>query len=681
MILVFFKCHAIGSPDLMRCKRIALIPVEHKYYDKTYFTACGGYRNFVEYKGLTIDERMSKALELAKLEPGMNVLDIGCGRGEIVLHCALRRTKICGIDFSKDALKLANNLIDLYPISSKGADLIRADVKKIPFKNNLFDRIFLLDIIEHLHDYELNEMFQNIRTILKMDGLIIIHTSPNKWYYNYGYQIIRIVIFLVARVIIKKDIRSYYEKTMHVNEQSSKTLHKILKKHGLKFNICFSDFYHPKFFVLEHIGNKKLKDMICSIIESRFFQMLFCKSIYAIAWKTLRHADSDHIKNAVKNLDKIGELAYSPTSIEDTIKDILDDHIDMGVNDIGNLGRGWYHLENWPPTIKIRWTTKKAVAYLKSYKNGNILKMKFFTNAALEISVFVNNRLIKKEISEKGMWQTFEGKIEDDGLLEIKIELNKTWIPNEILHSGDKRELGIAVEKIWVCSSCVKESDLPLKTKKENIFELPFEPYGLKDTERCIEIPWTISCYKGEKKVLDIGYANAEERYLKELISLNISKLYGIDIVKNDVKGIITISGDIRKTNLPNNFFDLVFCVSTIEHIGRDNTVYAKTYCENDDLGDFKAIKEIHRITKKGGRIVLTAPYGKFHDYGWFIQYDDGRWNELIRASKCKKLREDFLIYKNGWYNSNKHELKDILYGDNNAPAAAGLVCVLLEKK
>ena len=231
-----------------------------------------------------------------------------------------------------------------------------------------------------------------------------------------------------------------------------------------------------------------------------------------------------------------------------------------------------------------------------------------------------------------------------------------------------------------IIASYVKAGDWHLRSEKENIFELPVEPYGVNDTERCIEIPWTISCYKGEKKVLDIGYANAEERYLKELISLNIPLLYGIDIVKKDISEIITIREDIRKTNLPNNFFDLVFFVSTIEHIGKDNSIYDKMYCENDNLGDLKAIKEIHRITKKGGRIVLTAPYGKFHDYGWFIQYDDGRWNELIRASKCKKLREDFLIYKNGWYNSNKHELKDILYGDNNAPAAAGLVCALLEK-
>jgi radical SAM superfamily enzyme YgiQ (UPF0313 family) len=130
---------------------------------------------------------------------------------------------------------------------------------------------------------------------------------------------------------------------------------------------------------------------------------------------------------------------------------LLKNPIWMGVNDIGSLGKGWYHLENWPPAIRIRWTSKKAVAYLKNDTNGNnILKMKFFTNADLEVSVLINNRLIKKEKTEKDKWQTFEGEIDNEGLLEVKIELNKTWIPEEIFHNGDKRKLGIAVEKIWI---------------------------------------------------------------------------------------------------------------------------------------------------------------------------------------------------------------------------------------
>jgi len=75
------------------------------------------------------------------------------------------------------------------------------------------------------------------------------------------------------------------------------------------------------------------------------------------------------------------------------------------------------------------------------------------------------------------------------------------------------------------------------KTQDE-FFQLPVQPYGIGDTERCIEIPWAISCYRGERRVLDVGYANAEDRYLDSLIALGIPELYGLDLAGKAVQGI-----------------------------------------------------------------------------------------------------------------------------------------------
>ncbi|MCJ7445289.1 MAG: class I SAM-dependent methyltransferase [Methanotrichaceae archaeon] len=206
------------------------------------------------------------------------------------------------------------------------------------------------------------------------------------------------------------------------------------------------------------------------------------------------------------------------------------------------------------------------------------------------------------------------------------------------------------------------------------------EPVGVDDTERCIEIPWASSCYNGEARVLDVGYAYAEERYIEKLLSLQIPQLYGIDIVKKDIDSMISVVGDVRNTGFPDDFFDLIFCISAIEHIGRDNSIYYSEQEARDELGDLKTIVELERITKKGGKMILTAPFGKYHDYGWFIHYDERRWNWLLRASNCRKLKEDFFIYKDGWRKSDKDSLKDILYKDRTAPAAAGLVCAMLIK-
>lgn len=212
-----------------------------------------------------------------------------------------------------------------------------------------------------------------------------------------------------------------------------------------------------------------------------------------------------------------------------------------------------------------------------------------------------------------------------------------------------------------------------------NVFKIRVDSYGVNDTERCIEIPWTLSCYKGEKRVLDVGYANAEDRYISELIGLGIPELYGLDMVKKELKGITSCQGDIRKTSFDDGFFDLILCISTIEHIGMDNSIYFNNK-ETDNNGDFTAIKEMGRILKKGGKMALTVPYGKFYDYGWFIHYDEDRWSRLIKESGCKVLIEDYFLYNDGWKQAEKSELEHILYKDNGAPAATGLACVLLKK-
>jgi len=212
-------------------------------------------------------------------------------------------------------------------------------------------------------------------------------------------------------------------------------------------------------------------------------------------------------------------------------------------------------------------------------------------------------------------------------------------------------------------------------------FKLPYEPYGKGDTERCVEIPWAMSCYHGEQKVLDVGYAHAEERYIRELVGLSTPTLYGIDLVGKHIGSIVPVIGDIRKSPFNSSSFDLIFCISTIEHVGCDNAIYYKGPSPIEEFGDLRAIEEMSCMLKWNGKMVLTVPYGKYINYGWFIHYDEERIDKLISASNCEIIDQDFFIYKDGWRSCRKTDLRSISYKDNGAPAAAGLACIVLKKK
>lgn len=175
-----------------------------------------------------IRPRVMRAVEIAQLQPGMEVLDIGCGRGEVVIHCANLGCNATGVDFSQPVLDIAEQAKQNLP-PGDGANIrfIRGDVNKLGFPARSFDRVFMLDLVEHLHDSELSGIYETVRNILKDDGLLIIHTLPNRWIYS---------VYSLARFFLpwlEKDPRNEYEKKIHINEQSCVSVSNLLNACGL----------------------------------------------------------------------------------------------------------------------------------------------------------------------------------------------------------------------------------------------------------------------------------------------------------------------------------------------------------------------------------------------------------------------------------------------------------------
>ena len=92
---------------------------------------------------------------------------MGCGRGEIVLHCARQGMQAVGVDYSTEAIAVAEKAKGTHTSAEqKRMQFICNDVENIEFTEP-FDRIFMLDVVEHLYDWELAKLFAICSGLLK----------------------------------------------------------------------------------------------------------------------------------------------------------------------------------------------------------------------------------------------------------------------------------------------------------------------------------------------------------------------------------------------------------------------------------------------------------------------------------------------------------------------------------
>ena len=191
--------------------------------------------------------------------------------------------------------------------------------------------------------------------------------------------------------------------------------------------------------------------------------------------------------------------------------------------------------------------------------------------------------------------------------------------------------------------------------------------------ERLIEIPWVLARYREEPRVLDVGYANAEPAYLEALAAASPGQVTGVDPMPRELEGVRGVAGDLRALPFEDGAFDVAFCVSTIEHIGRDNTVYGAG-AERDDAGIPQALRELRRVAR---RVLLTVPTGEIEDHGWFVQLDVPTWRRLFADAGLEVVEEEvYELGEEGW-RASSDEAAGLRYGERG-PAASAVYCVEL---
>ncbi len=211
--------------------------IDPERYDQAYFlTACEGHTEFNTSEGRHLSRRLEQAFEVAEVAAGMKVLDVGCGRGEILRHCAERGARAYGIDYSSVAVRIASRL----SADAGGGAVTLADAKVLPFASAAFDRVLMFDLVEHLHPWELHRALREARRVLHPRGRLVVHTAPNVWYDRYAYPVVRIARTLMGQgEHYPRDPRAITPVNLdvHVNEQSALSLWNSLTRASFRARV------------------------------------------------------------------------------------------------------------------------------------------------------------------------------------------------------------------------------------------------------------------------------------------------------------------------------------------------------------------------------------------------------------------------------------------------------------
>jgi cyclopropane fatty-acyl-phospholipid synthase-like methyltransferase len=207
-------------------------PLSSDLYTEEYFlTACEGYDEFIESDGENLSRRLKQAFEFASVQPGMRVLDLGCGRGEIVRHVARLGAASFGIDYARVAVQMTRRVMADEPGTHGVA---RSDAKLLPFTSGAFDRVLMFDVVEHLHPWELDACLSEVYRVLKPGGQIVVHTAPNRWYDQYAYPWVRRMRKLMGQgAKYPKNPRALNVEAnteVHVNEQDLLRMRRFLSR-------------------------------------------------------------------------------------------------------------------------------------------------------------------------------------------------------------------------------------------------------------------------------------------------------------------------------------------------------------------------------------------------------------------------------------------------------------------
>jgi 2-polyprenyl-3-methyl-5-hydroxy-6-metoxy-1,4-benzoquinol methylase len=127
--------------------------------------------------------------ELVTVREGDLILDAGCGAGNLMVELASRCWRVVGCDQHHARLAFA--------AARRPGTYVQGTLEQLPFADNLFDKVFSLEVLEHIQPDVARCVLRELHRVLKTGGQLVI-TTPN---YCSAWPLIEIVVDTVTPAI------------------------------------------------------------------------------------------------------------------------------------------------------------------------------------------------------------------------------------------------------------------------------------------------------------------------------------------------------------------------------------------------------------------------------------------------------------------------------------------------
>ncbi|HBB03170.1 MAG: methyltransferase type 11 [Candidatus Peregrinibacteria bacterium GW2011_GWF2_38_29] len=137
-------------------------------YAEEYATA-KSYQSLDEFEEGVLMEMVNGLGDSGFLK-GKNVLDAGCGSGRII-------GKLKNLEANITAIDISEKMIEIVRKKNSGVEVVKGDVRKMPFESGKFDIVIAPFVIVHMK--KLDAFFEECYRVLKTGGTFIF-TNVNQ---------------------------------------------------------------------------------------------------------------------------------------------------------------------------------------------------------------------------------------------------------------------------------------------------------------------------------------------------------------------------------------------------------------------------------------------------------------------------------------------------------------------